>query len=267
MSKWNGLSDGAQSASPVPEARSSSREMLLEARSFGQTQVGAALWAGGRARHWDERPRSVTRSRSSPLLFLQCSPTRAQPQPVASAHAETSSRGGRTLGRTAHGLEAGSQASVAERCPGTAGALGAGTSGGRRQETAGMREAAGRAGAVLASLAAGELVLPVGAGGASWDVLAAGEQAVEEDGEGAGLGKGGCASGPGGQTDPAARHFGWRAPSELRNRLSEGEIKPPRKVTCAHSKPGTRSEPMPRAWSRFSPRDGCAPVCRAPHRG
>lgn len=95
-----------------------------------------------------------------------------------------------------------------------------------------MREAAGSAGALLASPAGGDPVLPVGAGGASWDVLAAGEKGQKKEmGKEPDSGRAGLLLGWGGAgwTDPAVRVCMAR-PTELRNCLSEGEIKPPRKV-------------------------------------
>lgn len=71
-----------------------------------------------------------------------------------------------------------------------------------------MREAAGCAGALLDSPAGGDPVLPVGAGGASWDVLAAGEKGQKKEmGKEPASGRAGLLLGWGGVgwTDPAAR--------------------------------------------------------------
>lgn len=71
-----------------------------------------------------------------------------------------------------------------------------------------MREAAGSAGALLDSPAGGDPVLPVGAGGASWDVLAAGEKGQKREmGRELASGRAGLLLGWGGArwTDPAAR--------------------------------------------------------------
>lgn len=52
---------------------------------------------------------------------------------------------------------------------------------GRRQETAGMREGVAGAGALLALLVGGDPVLPVGMGGVSWAVLAAGAKREKKE--------------------------------------------------------------------------------------
>lgn len=51
----------------------------------------------------------------------------------------------------------------------------------RRQDTAGMREGAVGAGALLASFVGGDPVLPVGVGGVSWAVLAAGAKSEKRE--------------------------------------------------------------------------------------
>lgn len=118
----------------------------------------------------------------------------------------------------------------------------------------------------MASPAGGDPVLPVGAGGVSWAVLR-GRKGRRRWGGSLALGKGRFVSGMGrGRVDGSCCASVLGAPLRVRE-LLENETKPPRKVLCAYSKPGTHSEYTPRSWRQFSPRDDNVPVCLAPHKG
>lgn len=118
----------------------------------------------------------------------------------------------------------------------------------------------------MASPAGGDPVLPVGAGGVSWAVLR-GRKGRRRWGGSLALGKGQFVSGMGrGRVDGSCCASVLGAPLRVRE-LLENETKPPRKVLCAYSKPGSHSEYTPRSWRQFSPRDDNVPVCLAPHKG
>ena len=134
------------------------------------------------------------------------------------------------------------------------GSLRARAPGEKRQETAGMREAAGRR-----RRAAG-LTRGTRSGSPGWSgggVVGCpgcrGEGGEKGDAEGARLLRRADLllgwRGPG-WTDPSVR-LCW-APHRVRD-LSEDEINPPCKVRCNFPKPGTRLEYTPRAWGQFSP--------------
>lgn len=165
-----------------------------------------APWAGGR--HAGGSPSGLIAagiSHSATSSPAGLAPTHSSPRPPARGDVIARRRGSPTHRPRTGSRKSGEPSGAVSR---NRGRLITGTSAERRQETAGMREAAGSAGALLDSPAGGDPVLPVGAGGASWDVLAAGEKGQKKEmGREPASGRAGVLLGWGGAgwTDPAAR--------------------------------------------------------------
>lgn len=157
------------------EAKKSNLQVALPGKRGLEKLRGRA----GRRR----KPLSVTEHRNSPRPYLHPSsgstPTHSLPRPLARwRHRVAAGR----LDAPPTEWEPEAKLAAARWRPGTAGTSELAHLGKRQWETAGMREAAGGAGALLASLSGRDPVLRVGAGGESWAVLAARRRGEKETG-------------------------------------------------------------------------------------